>query len=122
MHTMCTREGDCFSRHRNRLSDYLNVLVQEPYIVNIISLVHHVHLINMTGSKESKLKFGISINKELVQKIDGIVEQSDYLKLSRSEIIESILWKFVLMNMDEKELAINTVELAIRNRKGELLV
>ncbi len=71
---------------------------------------------------ESKVKFGISINKELVQKIDGIVEQSDYLKISRSEIIESILWKFVLGHMDENELAINAVELVIRNRKGELLV
>ena len=76
----------------------------------------------MDESKESKVKFGISINKELVQKIDGIVEQSDYLKISRSEIIESILWKFVLRHMDEKELAINAVELVIRNRKGELLV
>lgn len=76
----------------------------------------------MDESKESKVKFGISINKELVQKIDGIVEQSDYLKISRSEIIESILWKFVLGHMDEKELAINAVELVIRNRKGELLV
>lgn len=76
----------------------------------------------MNESKESKVKFGISISKELVQKIDGVVNQSDYLKLSRSEIIESILWKFVLMNMDDKELAINAVELAIRNRKGELLV
>ena len=76
----------------------------------------------MDESKESKAKFGISINKELVQKIDGIVEQSDYLKISRSEIIESILWKFVLRHMDEKELAINAVELVIRNRKGELLV
>ena len=76
----------------------------------------------MDESKESKVKFGISINKELVQKIDGVVEQSDYLKISRSEIIESILWKFVLRHMDEKELAINAVELVIRNRKGELLV
>ncbi len=76
----------------------------------------------MDESKESKVKFGISINKELVQKIDGIVEQSDYLKISRSEIIESILWKFVLRHMDEKELAINAVELVIRNRKDELLV
>ncbi len=76
----------------------------------------------MDESKESKVKFGISINKELVQKIDGIVEQSDYLKISRSEIIESILWKFVLGHMDENELAINAVELVIRNRKGELLV
>ena len=76
----------------------------------------------MDESKEYKVKFGISINKELVQKIDGIVEQSDYLKISRSEIIESILWKFVLRHMDEKELAINAVELVIRNRKGELLV
>ncbi len=76
----------------------------------------------MDESKESKVKFGISINKELVQKIDGIVEQSDYLKISRSEIIESIFWKYVLGHMDEKELAINAVELVIRNRKGELLV
>ena len=88
----------------------------------LYQLVHHVHPIHMNESKESKVKFGISISKELVQKIDGVVNQSDYLKLSRSEIIESILWKFVLMNMDDKELAINAVELAIRNRKGELLV
>ncbi len=84
--------------------------------------MHHVHPVHMDESKESKVKFGISINKELVQKIDGIVEQSDYLKISRSEIIESILWKYVLRHMDEKELAINAVELVIRNRKGELLV
>lgn len=76
----------------------------------------------MTESKESKIKFGISINKELVQKIDGIVVQSDYLKVSRSELIEVILEKFILEHMDEKELAINAVELVIRSRKGELLI
>ena len=84
--------------------------------------MHHVHPIHMDELKESKMKFGISINKELVQKIDAIVDQSDYLKVSRSEIIETILWKFVLGHMDENELAINAVELVIRNRKGELLV
>ena len=76
----------------------------------------------MSELKEIKVKFGISINKELVQKIDGIVEQSDYLKVSRSEIIEAMLEKFILGHMDEKELAISAVELVIRNRKGELLV
>ena len=76
----------------------------------------------MTESKESKLKFGVSINKELVQKIDEIVVQSDYLKVSRSELIEVILEKFILEHMDEKELAINAVGLVIRSRKGELLV
>ena len=76
----------------------------------------------MTEPKESKIKFGVSINKELVQKIDEIVVQSDYLKVSRSELIEVILEKFILEHMDEKELAINAVELVIRNRKGELLV
>ena len=76
----------------------------------------------MDESKESKVKFGISINKELVQRIDAIVDQSDYLKVSRSEIIETILEKFIFEHMDEKELAITAVELVIRNRKGELLV
>lgn len=76
----------------------------------------------MTESKESKLKFGVSINKELVQKIDEIVVQSDYLKVSRSELIEVILEKFILEHMDEKELAINAVGLVIRSRKGELLI
>ena len=84
--------------------------------------MHHVHLVHMTESKESKLKFGVSINKELVQKIDEIVVQSDYLKVSRSELIEVILEKFILEHMDEKELAINAVGLVIRSRKGELLV
>ena len=76
----------------------------------------------MDGSKESKIKFGVSINKELVQKIDEIVVQSDYLKVSRSELIETILEKFMLEHMDENELAINAVGLVIRSRKGELLV
>ena len=76
----------------------------------------------MSELKETKVKFGISINKELVQRIDGIVNQSDYLKVSRSEIIEVILEKFILGHMDEKELAIDAVELVIRSRKGELLV
>lgn len=76
----------------------------------------------MDESKESKVKFGISINKELVQRIDAIVDQSDYLKVSRSEIIETILEKFIFEHMDEKELAITAVELVMRNRKGELLV
>ena len=76
----------------------------------------------MDESKEIKMKFGISINKELVQRIDAIVDQSDYLKVSRSEIIETILEKFILEHMDEKELAITAVELVIRSRKGELLV
>lgn len=76
----------------------------------------------MDESKESKVKFGISINKELVQRIDAIVDQSDYLKVSRSEIIETILEKFIFEHMGEKELAITAVELVMRNRKGELLV
>ncbi|MDO9517961.1 MAG: ribbon-helix-helix domain-containing protein [Methanosarcinaceae archaeon] len=76
----------------------------------------------MSESKESKMKFGISINKELVQKIDAIVEQSDYLKISRSELIETILEKFMFEHIDKKELAINAVGLVIRSRKGELLV
>lgn len=77
---------------------------------------------HMVESKESKIKFGVSINKELVQKIDEIVVQSDYLKVSRSELIEVILEKFLFEHMDEKELAINAVGLVIRSRKGELLV
>ena len=81
-----------------------------------------MHLVHMNELKETKVKFGISINKELVQRIDGIVDQSDYLKVSRSEIIEVILEKFILGHMDEKELAIDAVELVIRSRKGELLV
>ena len=76
----------------------------------------------MDGSKESKIKFGVSINKELVQKIDEIVVQSDYLKVSRSELIETILEKFMFEHMDKNELAINAVGLVIRSRKGELLV
>lgn len=76
----------------------------------------------MTESKESKIKFGVSVNKELVQKIDEIVVQSDYLKVSRSELIEVILEKFMLEHIDENELAINAVELVIRSRKGELLI
>jgi len=81
-----------------------------------------VHLVHMSELKETKIKFGISINRELVQRIDGIVNQSDYLKVSRSEIIEVILEKFILGHMDENELAIDAVELVIRSRKGELLV
>lgn len=77
---------------------------------------------HMVESKESKIKFGVSINRELVQKIDEIVVQSDYLKVSRSELIEVILEKFLFEHMDEKELAINAVGLVIRSRKGELLV
>lgn len=57
-----------------------------------------------------------------MQKIDEIVVQSDYLKVSRSELIEVILEKFLFEHMDEKELAINAVGLVIRSRKGELLV
>ncbi|MDF1534075.1 MAG: ribbon-helix-helix domain-containing protein [Methanosarcinaceae archaeon] len=76
----------------------------------------------MNESKETKIKFGISIDKELVQKIDAIVEQSDYLKISRSELIETILEKFMFEHIDKKELAINAVGLVIRSRKGELLV
>ncbi|MCL7411367.1 MAG: ribbon-helix-helix domain-containing protein [Methanosarcinaceae archaeon] len=77
---------------------------------------------HMNESKETKIKFGISIDKELVQKIDAIVEQSDYLKISRSELIETILEKFMFEHIDKKELAINAVGLVIRSRKGELLV
>jgi len=94
------------------------ILNRKPYI----KLVHHVHLVHMSESKETKMKFGISINKELVKKIDAIVEQSDYLKISRSELIETILEKFMFEHIDKKELAINAVGLVIRSRKGELLV
>ena len=76
----------------------------------------------MDKSKESKIKFGVSIDKELVKKIDDIVVQSDYLKVSRSELIETILEKFMFEHMDEKERAIDAVGLVIRSRKGELLV
>jgi hypothetical protein len=53
----------------------------------------------------SKVKFGVSLDRELLKKIDAVVEASRDLATCRSEVIEAILSAFLKTNIDPKEKA-----------------
>jgi metal-responsive CopG/Arc/MetJ family transcriptional regulator len=65
----------------------------------------------------SKEKFGISVDDDIVQKIDELADECDDLQASRSEIIEAILTAYLRSDADHVE---RVRELIIRRRKGTL--
>ena len=64
-----------------------------------------------------KVKIGVSLESEILNEIDAIVESSRYLDISRSQVIESILAAFLRSPFDHAE---KVRDLVIRRRK-ELL-
>ncbi len=64
-----------------------------------------------------KTKFGVTIDEKLTKELDKIVEESEYLDLSRSEAVEAILTAFFKSNSKSME---KTRELAIKKRKDKL--
>jgi len=64
----------------------------------------------------SKSSFGIRIDDELVEKLSQLIEESRYLHLTRSEIIETLLES--QLNNDDSALKIQ--ELIIKRREGRL--
>ena len=66
--------------------------------------------------KEKSISFGIRIRKELVEKLDEIVNASLYLKSTRSELIESIIDAFFSSKLDHVE---RGEEFIVTKRKRE---
>jgi len=64
----------------------------------------------------AKTSFGIRIPDELVSRVDLVVEESRYLNISRSEVIEVILLDYFNSN-DGVE---NIRRLIIKKREGRL--
>ena len=64
-----------------------------------------------------KIKFGVTIDEELRKELDKIVGESEYLDLSRSEVVEIILTAFFKSSVDHTK---KVRELIIRKRKGKL--
>jgi metal-responsive CopG/Arc/MetJ family transcriptional regulator len=65
----------------------------------------------------SKVKVGFSLERELLEKIDAIIEASRYLEPSQSEVVEAILAAFFKSPLNHMEKA---RELIIKRRKGLL--
>ena len=64
-----------------------------------------------------KIKLGIAVDKDVLEKLDEIANVSTYLDTSRSEIINVILRAFFKSNVNQTEKA---RELVIRCRKDLL--
>ncbi|MCJ7697274.1 MAG: ribbon-helix-helix domain-containing protein [Thermoplasmata archaeon] len=64
-----------------------------------------------------KIKIGIAVDKDVLEKLDKIANASAYLDTSRSEIINVILRAFFKSNVNQTEKA---RELVIRYRKDLL--
>ena len=64
-----------------------------------------------------KIKIGIAVDKDVLEKLDKIVNASAFLDTSRSEIINVILRAFFKSNVNQTEKA---RELVIRYRKDLL--
>ncbi|KXA91127.1 transposase [candidate division MSBL1 archaeon SCGC-AAA259A05] len=67
--------------------------------------------------KGRKTSFGIRIDEDLAEELDKIVEESDYLDASRSEVVEAILMAYFKSSTDHVKKA---RELIIRKRKGKI--
>ncbi|KXA95337.1 transposase [candidate division MSBL1 archaeon SCGC-AAA259I07] len=65
----------------------------------------------------AKMKFGVTIDEKLTKELDKIVEESEYLDLSRSEVVEAVLTAFFKSSVDHAKKA---RELIIKKRKGKL--
>lgn len=61
----------------------------------------------------SQTKFGVSVSTEIVEELDGLVEECADLKVSRSEIIEAILLAYLRTDADRVK---KTRQLVIHNR------
>ena len=64
-----------------------------------------------------KEKFGVAVDKEIVQEVDELVAECDDLGASRSEIVEAILTAFVQSESNHAE---RVREIIIQKRKGTL--
>jgi metal-responsive CopG/Arc/MetJ family transcriptional regulator len=64
-----------------------------------------------------KEKFGVAVDKEIVQEVDELVAECDDLGASRSEIVEAILTAFVQSESNHAE---QVRKIIIRKRKGTL--
>ena len=64
-----------------------------------------------------KIKFGVSLDQKIVEKINGMVEGSSDLKATRSEMVEAILTAYFRSQIKHSEKA---RELIIARRKGLL--
>ncbi|KXB06689.1 transposase [candidate division MSBL1 archaeon SCGC-AAA382C18] len=67
--------------------------------------------------KDRKISFGVNIDENLVKELDMIVDNSEYLQVSRSEVVEAILTAYFKSDIDHEKKA---RELIIRKRKGKL--
>ncbi|KXB04183.1 transposase [candidate division MSBL1 archaeon SCGC-AAA382A03] len=67
--------------------------------------------------EEDKTSFGIRIRDSLGKELDKIVEESKYLDVSRSEVVEAILIAFFRSDVDHGE---RVRELVIKKRKDKL--
>lgn len=67
--------------------------------------------------REDKTSFGIRIREDLAKELDKIVEESEYLDVSRSEVVEAILIAYFRSDVDHRE---RVRELVIKKRKGKL--
>jgi metal-responsive CopG/Arc/MetJ family transcriptional regulator len=64
----------------------------------------------------SKVKVGVSLDRELLEKVDTLIEASKYLEPSRSEV-EAVLAAFFKSPLNHTEKA---RELVLKRRKGLL--
>ena len=64
-----------------------------------------------------KVKVGVALDREIQGKIDAIVKSSEYLGVSRSEVVEAILAAFFKSPLNHTEKARGLV---IRRRRGLL--
>ncbi|KXA91214.1 transposase [candidate division MSBL1 archaeon SCGC-AAA259E17] len=67
--------------------------------------------------REDKTSFGIRIREDLTKELDKIVDESEYLDVSRSEVVEAILIAYFQSDVNHGE---RVRELVIKKRKGKL--
>lgn len=67
--------------------------------------------------KQAKIKFGVAMDKDLIKKLDNIVNESQYLNVSRSEVVEAIIAAYFKSDARHLEKA---RELVIMKRKGNI--
>ena len=62
-------------------------------------------------------KFGVALSEELVDELEGLVDECADLGASRSEIVEAVLTAYFKSDVDHTA---RVRELVIRRRKGNL--
>lgn len=53
--------------------------------------------------KDRKISFGVNMDENLVKELDKIVEGSEYLPVSRSEVVETILTAYFKSDVDHEK-------------------